>query len=105
MPASTGAAHGRTGGRLSGGARSKAALNKVVSVKIVGASKTPPSAGMPTEEAVRTQQMAAAVAAAQSMSAAFGLSPGSTAKTHAVAAAAVAAAIGADGSNGALPGS
>ena len=91
----TGAANGRTGGKLSGGVRARNALQAMPRVKIVGAIAKPPKGGdvaVPApESSPRSAGLAAAAAAAAAMGAALGLTPTRMAQAQQVAVAAVAA--------------
>ena len=91
----TGAANGRTGGKLSGEARARNALQAMPRVKIVGAIAKPPKGGdvaVPApESSPRSAGLAAAAAAAAAMGAALGLTPTRMAQAQQVAVAAVAA--------------
>ena len=92
MP-STGAAHGRTGGRLSGASRAKSALAKAPQVTVLGVVDTPPPNGGLTP--ANQVQMAAAASAVSAMATLLSLTPNSAKISASIASAAVAAAMAA----------
>ena len=79
MSARTGGQNGRTGGRLSGAARLRAASTSVSTVKVLGAVTTPATsssaAGASNSFAAPAE---AALSAAQAMTSVFGMSPNSS---------------------------
>ena len=101
MPASTGAAHGRTGGRLSAGARASRALKQAPLVRVVAAAPPPPkrqkltpaAAQPPPPPSPTSQALLTARVTAQAFAAAGGHSPQTSKLLQASALAATAAVL------------
>ena len=101
MPASTGASHGRAGGRLSVGARASRALKQAPLVRVVAAAPPPPkrqkltpaAAQPPPPPSPTSQALLTARVTAQAFAAAGGHSPQTSKLLQASALAATAAVL------------